>query len=65
MNNLGPDTAWNYMASRLYSKINRLQWRVLNFFICGFGLGAILATIIWFAIWQAVGEPDMINIIPD
>lgn len=65
MNNLGADTAWNYMASRLYGKINRLQWRIVNFFICGLGVGAILATIIWFAIWHNLGQPDMTGFILD
>lgn len=65
MNNVGADAAWNYLSSRLYGKINRLQWRIVNVFICGFGIGAILATIIWFAIWHAVGQPDMTSITLD
>ena len=55
----GPSAACKYLLTRLDNKINQLKWRVINLFICGLGLGAIVATIIWFAVFFAVGQPDM------
>lgn len=59
----GPSAAWKYLSTRLDNKINQLNWRVVNLFIIGFGLGAIVATIIWFAVWHATGQPDMTGIV--
>ena len=57
------ETAGKYLFSKLDGKINKLRWNALNLFLCGFGAGAIVATIIWFAVFFAVGQPEMTSII--
>jgi hypothetical protein len=62
-NHIEIETAGKYIFSKLDSKINKLRWNAVNLFVCGFGAGAIIATIIWFAVWHATGQPDMTGFI--